>query len=141
MLLLAGSTGCSKNEVLEAEVHELTPEEQSKKRLDDVFALLVKEIGVIDRDHIIAYLRQNTRIVWENRRLVTRISLPDGMSIDIVLGRIQVVDRGEPLCRITLLDGRLVFFFDDGTSYSLSSVLIEESLLEVFSEYVTPAAE
>ena len=141
MLLFPGSTGCSKSEVLEAEVHEYTPEERAKKRLDDVFVLLMEKIGQPDRGHILAYLRDNTRLVLEERRLLTRLSLPDGMHIDISLGRIQVVDRGEPLCRIVLMDGRLVFLFDDGTSYSLQSVLLEESLLEVFSEYVTSAVQ
>lgn len=141
MLLIPGSTGCSKSEVLEAEVHELTAEERSKKRLDDVFALLVKKIGTLDREHIFSYLRANTSLVWENRRLITRISLPDKMQIDITLGRIQVIDKGEPLCRIALYDSGLVFLFEDGTSYALQSVILDESLLEVFSDYVTTSSK
>jgi hypothetical protein len=39
------------------------------------------------------------------------------------------------------MEGRLVFLFDDGTSYSLLSVLLDESLLEILSEYVTPSAQ
>ena len=141
MLLVPGSTGCGKSEVLEAEVHELTPEEKAKKRLDDVFALLVKQIGILDRDHILAYLRTHTKIVWEDRRLITRVSLPDRMNIDITLGNIQVVDKGKPLCRIALYDSRLVFLFDDGTSYALQSVILDEELLEVFSAYVTTSSQ
>ena len=119
----------------------MTPEEQAKKRLDDVFALLVKKIGTLDREHILSYLRTHTDLVWENKRLITRINLPDKMQIDITLGRIQVIDKGEPLCRIALYDSRLVFLFEDGTSYALQSVILDESLLEVFSDYVTTSSK
>ena len=127
--------------MLEAEEHPFTEQELSKKRLDDVFALLMKRIKTPDREHIVAYLRDNTRLVLEDRRLKTIIDLPDGMHIDIVLGTIQVIDKGKPLCQIVLMEGRLVFLFDDGTSYSLLSVLLDESLLEILSEYVTPSAQ
>ena len=141
LLLLGGAAGCSKSEALEAEVHEYTEAELRKKRLDDVFGMLVKRIGTLDREHILAYLREHTGISWEGGSFVTKISLPDGMNIEIRLGSVLVTDKGEILCRITMLDGRLVFLFDDGTSYTLTSVLIDEALLEMLSDYVTPAAQ
>ena len=137
VLLLAGAAGCRRDMYPETEVHALTEKEQQKARLDGAFQKVAAGMPELTPEWLLYYLMRNVRV--DRSRVVpyVRWTLPEGLRIEGPLSDLRVYDGAAELCRIERLDGRLVFRFDDGTSYSVLSVLLTEPYVSQIFQYLS----
>lgn len=133
LALLLPVEGCRKEETPAAEVHPYTEEELAKKRLDDVFTLVVEEIGDLSVANITSFWVRRVHLSEVDGKKHLKLDLPDGMVVQGNLDALEVFDQGEPLCAVELTGEGLVFRFDDGTTYSVLSVLLVEPLMDLIA--------
>ena len=133
----AGATGCRREQPYpETEVHALSESEQRKARLEASFRKIADEVPEPTPEWLLYYLSRHVEVSRSGGLPYVKWTLPDGLRVEGPVGDLRVYDQDAELCRIETLDGRFVFRFDDGTTYSVLTVFLTEPFASQILQYL-----
>ena len=161
MLFLAG---CNKPQEADGtDMHEFTPEELEKKKLDDAFTVFFGKLGLENIDNPTSEILKNSSITVPRLGTIRYTYTKDGLtliSMDVKAGMFEaklhggISVVGKSLREngiLVFIDGSQVatldlvmynkvptpvFRFPDGTTYAVTGVLLVEPLLDFLLENV-----
>lgn len=123
VFMAAVFAGCSKADAPEAPVHELTPAEKSKARLDECFVALWEATGLSSPEDALQYVTDHGRISVKGRSVTGTLDSPSG---EIFRIKVTLIERNSLLS----VEGSapLGMTFSGTIAYKFLSTLVDLSL-------------